>query len=512
MRKPVSGHLSRRQMLATGGRLATASVLAAPALLAACATRMVPRARQAEPPLVHYRMPYGGTALEPGAALTRAYDELALLAALQGIVNRTAPRLYLLGLSGPGQPDLDGFWWQRMADLGWKVARQTPHEAQGLSELLKIYGHRTRGLVVWDPQVPATQNVAATLAGALDLLPVAYRPGSTKPVPEWEQVVGAAGPSLYGELVAAGWKAAVSLVRADGSSLFTGHGQIPGTTLASTGSAKNDAYLWAKVHYLDAGHLSPQHMAYYIDAFWLKNPQAGGSFWNNTLLNHDYYVAQRAFFFDLDPWETEAPVDDPGQRPGTYSATLKSLLASANRLNAGKHMINVGGFPPWAFKYTNFGSAGGGNGGVATEWHYARILSSYNAFMEADALGDSALPNASFTQHFPLAAHYPQAGPPDLTTLRQRGLVQADGTVAPGRYFAFYVGDFDSPAWLYQAGPSLWQDPARGKVPLSWAFDPNLCLRAAPDGPPRCSVVGHGADALAATVRMLDLLGVSVAE
>ncbi len=42
--------------------------------------------------------------------------------------------------------------------------------------------------------------------------------------------------------------------------------------------------------------------------------------------------------------------------------------------------------------------------------------------------------------------------------------------------------------------------------------DVTLCLRARASGAPSCQVVGHGADALAATQRMLDLLGVSVAE
>lgn len=427
-------------------------------------------------------MPFATVALQPGAALERAYDEMALLAALQGIVNRDAPRLYVLGVTGPGAQDLDAFWWARMAELGWSVAKAKPTQAKDLNALLAMLGHRARGLVVWDPAVPATQNVAATLAGVLDLLPVAQRatPAGLAKQPLWQQLASGAVAPLYGDLIKAGWGVAVRLVHPDGSSLFTGKGTIPGTGLASTGSAKNDAYLWAKVHYLDTGRTAATHMAYYIDAYWLRNPGAGGNIWNNTLINHDYFIAQRAFFFDLDPWSDEAPVDDPGQKPGTDAATLTALLKSANHRTGGHKMINVGGFPPWAFKYTNVGKAGGTHGGVATEWTYAETLSSYNAFMEADALGYAGIANASFTRHLPLRASNPQRPAPDRATLRQRGLLQADGSVKPGRYFAFYVGDFDSPAWLYHTMPSLWSDPARGSVPLSWAFDPNLCLRAAP--------------------------------
>ncbi len=84
------------------------------------------------------------------------------------------------------------------------------------------------------------------------------------------------------------------------------------------------------------------------------------------------------------------------------------------------------------------------------------------------------------TQHFPLKARYTQQPPPGLATLRARGYVDAGGKVAPKRYFAFYVGDFDTPSWLWLWMPLFWTDPARGQVPLSWAFDPNLSLRAGP--------------------------------
>jgi hypothetical protein len=42
---------------------------------------------------------------------------------------------------------------------------------------------------------------------------------------------------------------------------------------------------------------------------------------------------------------------------------------------------------------------------------------------------------------------------------------------------AHYAGDYDSAAWMYWKLPSIWNDAARGKVPLSWAFNPNLAER-----------------------------------
>ncbi len=414
-------------------------------------------------PVVHFRMPYGAVRLEPGPALERAYDELALVSALQGIANRSAPRLYLCGVAGGGEADLDAFWWERLAELGWEVAQAPVDEVTRLPDLLERFGGLARGLVVWDPRVPATQAVAATVAGVEDLLPVARRPA----------------PSLYADLVAAGWCERVRLDAPDGGVLFTGSGRIPGTDLPSSGSAKCDAYLWTKAHYLDRGRCSPVQLAYYIDAYWLKRPGVGGSFWNNTLVNSDYFIGERAFFCDLDPWEDESPIDDPDQVPGTDGRTLRAILRSAQG-RAGGRMLRVGGFPPWAFKYTTHGVAGGKHDPVPTEWHFVHVVSEYDGYIEADALGMSAQANASFTRHLPLPPTHPQRPAPRLADLAEAGWCDAEGRVAPQRFFAFYVGDFDAPSWLYQALPRLWNDPDRGRVPLSWAVNPNLAERMAP--------------------------------
>jgi hypothetical protein len=190
-------------------------------------------------------------------------------------------------------------------------------------------------------------------------------------------------------------------------------------------------------------------------------------------------VARRAWFFDLNTWEDEAAVDDPGQKPGTDLQTLKALLLSAYNHAGKQRMIHIGGFTPWAYKYTDYHGAGGKHGGVETEWKYATVASAYNAFMDADAIGLAAMANASFYMHFPLKDRYPQ---PWVTreSLQQRGYLTADGKVAvDGREFIiFYVGDFDSAAWVYQYMPVAWDHPARGKIPLMWCVSPVLERRA----------------------------------
>jgi hypothetical protein len=179
--------------------------------------------------------------------------------------------------------------------------------------------------------------------------------------------------------------------------------------------------------------------------------------------------------FDLSPWADEAATDDPTQTPGTDVNTLKELLLTAYNQNKGGYAY-LGGFPPWAFKYTKH--AKGRHEDVATEWEYSRIISAYNAFKDADAIGYGALANASFWQHFPLKKEYKQ----DWVTkaeLQKKGYLNADGKIDyKGRNFlVFYVGDYDASSWVSQTTPTLWDDPNRGKVPMMWCISPVLAER-----------------------------------
>lgn len=95
-------------------------------------------------------------------------EEQLSFAALQGIVNRDRPTLYLVGLKSAQDFDVDPsaeVWLRDVVDL--PVERVDPDEA--LRQLLP----RTAGLVVWDPAVPyESQDVATTIAGLEDLVPV----------------------------------------------------------------------------------------------------------------------------------------------------------------------------------------------------------------------------------------------------------------------------------------------------------------------------------------------------
>jgi hypothetical protein len=100
------------------------------------------------------------------------------------------------------------------------------------------------GVVLWDPAVPATLNVATTIAGVEHL------------------AVLRAGSDITTD-VTAHLEVKQSLV-----GLFQpGATTLPGSTTPSSGSPKTDAYLWAKEKYLDTRRANPSFLAYLEDGW-----------------------------------------------------------------------------------------------------------------------------------------------------------------------------------------------------------------------------------------------------
>ncbi len=400
--------------------------------------------------------------LHSSASAAQIWDTLHVLSALQGLVNRDSPRLYLFYCTA-FDVDTDRFWfdWLRGED-GW-LRKSGLKPVRDLRDAVLTFRKSYSGLMVYDPAVPATSNLASTAAGCDQLLPVRYDPAA-----------GSAYTLLTKELKI---PIKLSFVNADGTSKFSGQGMIPETGEVSTGSAKVDAYRWAIRKYILTGKCNPRYAAYYIDAFWLQAPYRSAPDMH-TLSNHDYFISRKAFFFDLSPWADETPNDDPRQPLGAdRKAFLEVLRALYDR--SGGSILKVGGFPPWPFKYTDAEGVGGKHGGVPTEWEFGRLISQYNGYMEADAASLSAMANAAFYQHYPLAGRYQQPNRrPVIADWKARGYVTTDGEVAPKVFVGHYVGDYDAPSWFYKAVPAFFPDSARGKAPLGWAFDPNLCDRA----------------------------------
>ena len=418
-------------------------------------------------PIRLYDLTYAAKAnMADPAQVRMAWEHCHAVAALQGIVNRETPQLYVRFVRSPHfAQNIDDYWLEKMTAPGAWLAKRPVEQVPSLEELVELFRDSIGGVVLYDPNVAATSNVASTIAGVENLLPVRFDPSPG---------------SLYSRLVADGPRLEVKrrLVGENGEPLFTGEGTIPGTDRPSTGSAKCDAYLWMKEKYLDTGLCDGAFGAYYLDQYWIEQPRLAVPN-HHCLTNHDYFISKRAFFFDLHVWGDETPIDDPNQKPGTDLETLKELLLSAYHHGGREQMIHIGGFVPWAHKYTSHGQAGGSHEPVPCEWEYGKIISAYNGYMDADAIGYGAMANASFFAHYPLEEKYPQAWVTH-ESLRERGYLTADGKVDfRGRQFVvFYVGDYDCAAWLYQRMPDIWNDPNRGKVPLMWSISPILDRRA----------------------------------
>jgi hypothetical protein len=234
------------------------------------------------------------TDLRDSSAVRRLWDETHLVASLQGIVNRDAPRLYIRYNAHP-----DDFWWERMTEPGGWLEGVRVDRVTALEELLARFAGEFDGAVAWDERVPATSNLASTIAGCERLVCLRYE---EKTDSLYQRLTGGPGPRV---------SVPVRLLADDGGPMFTGAGTIPGTDIPSTGSAKCDAYLWLGEHYVRTGKARPETMGYYTDGFWLRCAFAGSPALH-TLTNHDFVIARRGVFFDLGVWDDETPVDDPG--------------------------------------------------------------------------------------------------------------------------------------------------------------------------------------------------------
>lgn len=86
-------------------------------------------------------------------------DWQLLLLSLQGIVNRSQPQIYLL--FNP----TDSFWRDWMRQRKWIQETQTVARPQ---ELLSRFRDKLKGMVITDPSLPATKNVATMVASVND--------------------------------------------------------------------------------------------------------------------------------------------------------------------------------------------------------------------------------------------------------------------------------------------------------------------------------------------------------
>ena len=373
------------------------------------------------------------------------YDQFSLITSLQGVINRTKPCIFI-----EWESEIDRFWYDYVTGKGKIYEGMTVKKISAFEDFIETFLDeiKSRGIVAWDKNVPATSNVAATICGTDGCLPVRYETDSK---------------SVY-HLLTTKYKVPVKINLAG---KFTGKGKIPDTNIASSGSAKCDAYLWAVEKYLNK--TSMDYMAYFLDGVtWGDDPDNPyySDFKNVYLPNRDYAIARKAFFFDLSPWHDEKPCDDPNQPMGADYNTMKKILQKQYNRHKGKKITQVSGFTPWHIKYTTWKDRGN-HEGYETEWEFVEICTAYNCLLDADSAAISSLSNASMYMHYPLKSSYKNSKP----------LVSKPKNDKNKKYIYLYIGDYDSAAWVARFAPKFFTDPNRGKVPMAWAFNPNLSMR-----------------------------------
>lgn len=396
------------------------------------------------------------------------YDIANLVSTLQGLVNRDGQRLFVrFQQPNTYSQDTDGYWLEQLTADGAWLQDKAVVTVKSPTTLLNLFKQYYAGFAAWDPAVPATVNAVATACGVDNLLPVRY---------------STVRNSLYW-YVKNDESFAGKPVKVDLGGVFEGGGTtIYGTQTPSTGSRKNDVYIWAKETYLDTHKTNSHLVAYHVDAYGSNTVFAAyGDLQNMYLSNRDYYIANKAFFFDLSVMEFEIPDDDPDQigRDGnqdgsidyvTFEKIMKAQAAWAKEVDATKP-IDVGGFTPWHLKYTRFTNPEA-SGEVTCEWETVYQFSIYNAYINADAPHYTAMANASIYAKYPMKDSYKQTA---SKTVKETLPAASEQGV---NYLLFYMGDFDASSWLNTAMIKFWADENRGKIPLCWSFALNITGRA----------------------------------
>lgn len=367
------------------------------------------------------------------------YDLSLFVATLQGVVNQDGPRLYIRqfqygrpfaqGITSSATADVNSGWLDKFRARGGWLSGANVVELETVDDLIAVFGNDLEGVIVWDPKVEATVNVATTMAG-IERAPIVMASGA-----------------LYGQVTAAPNSLAVV---ADLNDQFSGP------------DAKIDAYEWAKANYLDNGKANPAVLAYIEDGY-VRQPGTASA--QNYAVERDYVVKNKGFAFDLTPHGDEAPNDAPEQTLGEDRRMLLDILQAAYSRWGVHSPIELYGFFPWWDKYSTHGDRSL-HDPVSGEMLSVEEFSKYNVHITSimDTIGYG---NASFHSWAPVGKAL--AGAPEAPER------QAIGNKT---YVLYYMADHDG-GTMHQM-PYLWDDSRRGEVPLAWGVVPNM-FRDYPD-------------------------------
>ena len=373
-----------------------------------------------------------------------SHDRMRLFSSLQGLINRSAKKNKVVLVLSP-ENETETFWVDYMKNKGGLLEGKEKKDITTWDEFLTTFKNQLVqcGMVLWDTKVPATANVAATMCGIYGYLPVKDVESGVK-----------------ADLVKLGVEVKETL-----TGKFTGKGKIPDTKIDSTGSTKNDAYIWAMEKYMDK--CSKQYMMFVPDGassvpgniVYENNFEAKRVFGNVNIISHDYGIAKQMFFVDLSPINDKAPVDDPLQKVGTDTETLKKILNKRYERAKGEFGCMVG-MPPWQVKYTSYQNMGDVYT-VRLESDFVNYLTQYNMYMD----GSNSISNTSLYYQFELDSKYENSSKTVTEKYDEKAI-----------YVYYNIASIETSESALNV-LEYYNDEKRGETPLTWAINPGLADR-----------------------------------
>lgn len=318
------------------------------------------------------------------------FDVMLSVATMTGLINRQQARIYLLS-DGDAEP-------LRAALLGHIPTRHHPMPAEDvLSELIGAYRSSVGGLIVYDPAMIDSVNVATTLAGLRDAVVVSPR--------QLESLSRYQLPVLA-DLRIFGW------------------------------NNRLQAYRWAVRNLLR--ETTPRLVAG-------MGPTIPGGL-------RSYLVANRAFVYWLNPRRVILP--GPTSSWMTERFLMKRVL---RRFAPGTPHLG------WFMDELD---------GVSLASRSALPVLPSDFFYNMEvwlAIDGEAVGRAEGAM-----AGEGMAGTSPATTFQ----AAPTSVIAPGVYISFAISDGDNLQFNQHRMYHLWQDPARGSVPIGWTISPMLQVAA----------------------------------
>ena len=122
---------------------------------------------EAKDPIGMFDLKYTlGYNLKDSLQVLSLWDDIHALSTLQGIVNRDKPRLYLNYIK-TGGTEIDTYWWNKYRRKGEWLNGKDTIVYKDIVSLVNAFKSYINGVVLYDPKVASTSNVASAVAGIM---------------------------------------------------------------------------------------------------------------------------------------------------------------------------------------------------------------------------------------------------------------------------------------------------------------------------------------------------------